>query len=180
MNKQIELKATGECMVFTKTAADTGGTYVEMLVTLPASGDGPPPHRHVYQTELFEAIEGRLGLDVDGKKIIVEPGQSYTVPVNIMHRCYSIDGDVIRFKATFTPALNIEYLLTEIFDSCNRKQSKDPSPFDACYVLKQIKGEYYLGDVPMLVQKTVFPVTASIGKWFGLVKAKPKNLYQET
>ena len=170
MDKKIELKATGETITFTKSTVD----FTEMIVTLPASGDGPPTHRHVLQTELFEAIDGKLGLDCGDKKIILEPGQSFTVPVNTLHRCYSVDGTAIKFKATFAPALSIEYLLTEMFDACNRNNSKDPSAFDACYILRQAKGEYYLGEVPPFIQQTIFPMTAIFGKLFGLVKARPK------
>ena len=171
MDKKIELKATGETITFTKSTAD----FAEMIVTLPASGDGPPTHRHVLQTEIFEAIDGKLGLDCGDKKVVLEPGQTFTVPPNTLHRCYAVDGTAIKFKATFTPALSIEYLLTEMFDACNRKNSKDPSAFDACYILRQAKGEYYLGEVPQFIQQTIFPMTAIFGKLFGLVKAKPKT-----
>lgn len=85
MAKKIELKATGETITFTKSTAETNGQFVENLVTLPASGDGPPAHRHVFQTEFFEAIEGKLGLDCGNKKIVLEPGQSFTVPTNTLH-----------------------------------------------------------------------------------------------
>lgn len=176
MNKKIELKATGETITFTRSTADTNGEFVEMLVSLPASGDGPPLHRHVFQTEFFEAIDGKLGLDCAGKKLVLEPGQSYTVPANTLHRCYSLEGKAITFKAIFKPACNIEYLLTEMFEASNRKKSKDPSPFDACYILRQAKGEYYLGEFPIVVQKTIFPMIAFVGKLFGLIKAKSKTL----
>lgn len=175
MDKTIELKATGETITFTKSTADTNGQFVETLVTLPSSGDGPPAHRHVFQTEFFEAIDGKLGLDCGDEKVVLEPKQSFTVPANTLHRCYSVGGKEIKFKATFTPALSIEYLLTEMFAACNRKNSKDPSAFDACYILRQAKGEYYLGEFPPFVQKTIFPMTALFGKLFGLVKAKSKT-----
>lgn len=171
MNKKIELKATGETITFVNSTPE----FSEMIVTLNASGEGPPTHRHVLQTELFEAIDGRLGLDCGEEKIVLEPGQSFTVPANTLHRCYSVGGIEVKFKATFTPALNIEYLLTEMFEACNRKNAKDPSAFDACYILRQAKGEYYLGEVPPFIQKTIFPVIAIFGKLFGLVKAKPKK-----
>lgn len=171
MDKKIELKATGETITFTKSTAE----FAEMIVTLNASGDGPPSHRHVLQTEFFEAIDGRLGLDCGDKKFVLDPGQSFTVPANTLHRCYSLDGKEVKFKATFKPALGIEYLLTEMFDSCNRKNSKDPSAFDACYILRQVKSEYYLGEIPQFIQQTFFPMTAFFGKLFGLVKAKPKT-----
>lgn len=179
MSRKIELNATGERMTFTKSTADTNGQFVEILVTLPASGEGPPAHRHVFQTEQFDAIDGKLGLDCGDTKIILEPGQSFTVPVNTFHRCYSIDGTEIKFKATFTPALSIEYLLTEMFESSNRKNSKDPSPFDACFILHQTKGEYFLRDIPTFVQQNIFPVIARVGKVFGLIKAKSKTGFEK-
>lgn len=175
MHKIIVLNATGETITFTKSTADTNGEYVEMLVTLPATGDGPPIHRHVFQTELFEAIDGKLGLDCASKKWVLEPGQSFTVPANTLHRCYAVEGKAIIFKATFKPAYSIEYLLTEMFEASNRKKSKDPSAFDACYILRQAKGEYYLGGFPSVVQQYIFPLIALIGKLFGIVKAKSKT-----
>lgn len=176
MKKKIELNATGETITFTRSTADTNGEFVEMIVSLPASGDGPPLHRHVFQTEFFEAIDGKLGLDCAGKKLVLEPGQSFTVTANTFHCCYSVEGKAITFKAIFKPACNIEYLLTEMFEASNRKKSKDPSPFDACYILRQVKGEYYLGEFPIFVQKTIFPLIALVGKLFGLIKAKSKTL----
>ncbi len=175
MNKKIELKATGETITFTKSSADTNGEFVETLVTLPASGEGPPTHRHVFQQELFEAVDGMLGLDCGDQKIVLTPGESFTVPMNTFHTCYSVDGTEIKFRTRFTPALNIEYMLTEMFDSSNRRKSVDPSPFDACYILQQVKGEYYLKEIPLLIQKTIFPIIAIFGKWFGLIKANPNK-----
>ncbi|SRR5579862_3036273 len=180
MDKKIELKATGETITFIRTADDTNGRFVETLVTLPASGDGPPTHRHILQTELFEAIDGKVGVDCGDMKVVLEPEQSFTVPANTLHRCYAVGGKETKFKATFTPALSIEYLLTELVEACNRKNSKMPSSFDACYILRQLKGEYYLGGVPPFVQDTIFPMTAMFGKVFGLVKAKSKRGWQAT
>lgn len=170
MYKKIELKATGETITFINSSED----FAEMIVTLPASGEGPPTHRHVMQTEYFEAIEGKLGLDCGDQKIVLEPGQSFTVPANTFHRCYAVDGTEIKFKAIFTPALSIRYLLTEMFESGNRQNSKDPSIFEACYILQQAKGEYYLGGVPQFIQQALFQCMAFLGKLFGSVKAKPK------
>ncbi|WP_373492844.1 cupin domain-containing protein [Aquiflexum sp.] len=174
MNKKIELKATGETITFIKTSKDTNGEYVEVITTLPANGARPPLHRHVLQSELFEAVEGRLGLEYGENKIILEPGQSLTLPPNTLHTCYSVDGNEIKCRAVFTPALHIEYFLTEMFASSNRRNSIDPSPYDACFILRKMKGEYYLGDTSLFVQKSIFPLIAIFGKMFGLVKAKSK------
>jgi len=178
MSKKIEIRATGETITFIRSTTDTKGKFVETIGTLPANGKGPPAHRHVLQTELFEVVYGRLGLDYGNKKIVLEPGQSFTVPANTLHRCYSVDGMEIKFKAIFTPALSIEYFLKELFEACNRKNSKNPSAFDACYILQQAKGEYCHGNVPQFVQQIIFTIIVWFGKLFGLVKAKPNAASQ--
>jgi mannose-6-phosphate isomerase-like protein (cupin superfamily) len=171
MDKKIEFKATGETITFTKSTAEV----VEMFVTLPVSAEGTPSHRHVLQSESFEIIEGKLGLDCGDQKIVLEPGKSFTVPPNTLHRFYPVEGTVLKFKAIVKPALSIEYLLTGFIEAANRKNSKVPSMFDACYIMRQVKGEYYLGGIPQFVQQTFFPMMAMFGKLFGLLKAKPKS-----
>ncbi len=156
MSKQIVLEATGEMITFVKTAADTNGEFVEAIAFLPAGGEGPPPHRHPLQNEEFEVIDGRVSVECDGKKQELGKGQTFLVPANSLHRFYSSDSNEVKLKASFQPGLNIEYLLTEIFAACNRRQSKDPSPFDGSYILSQVRSEYYLGDVPIFVQNMFF------------------------
>lgn len=117
---------------------------------------------------------------VEAVEMLVTFPANYEGPPNHRHVLQSetfevIDGKVVRIKATFTPAHHIEYILTEMFASSNRKNAFDSSPFDACYVLGQVKGEYHLGNTPIFIQQTIFPVIAFIGKIFGLVKANPKN-----
>jgi mannose-6-phosphate isomerase-like protein (cupin superfamily) len=172
MSKEITINATGETIIFIKTGKETNGEYVETIVKLPASGKGPRTHRHVFQTEYFEAIQGNLGLDCGDQKIILRPGESFTVPKNTFHRCYSVDGKEIEFKAIFRPSLSIEYLLTEMFESSNRNKSPEPTAFDACYIIRQTNDEYFLGDFSESFQRNVFPIIIWIGKTFGLIKAR--------
>ena len=108
----------------------------------------------------------------EGDEVLLQSGESFVVPKNGLHTFFSSDETDIKFKASFSPALNIQYLLTEIFESCNRKNSKEPSVFDASYILHQMKGEYFLEGIPGLVQNCVFPVIAWTGKALGLVKAR--------
>ena len=175
MNKQIKVNATGETITFFKTSADTNGEYVEMICTLPAGGQVPPKHIHTFQTEFFEATEGKLGLFIGDDKKVLEPGQTYKLPANTKHGFYTADNTDIKFKVVYKPALDIEWFLTEIFASMNRANSTTPSIFEASYILSQMNGQYYLAGIPMFVQKNIFPVLAAIGKTFGLVKRVNAN-----
>src|SRR5205085_2389656 len=96
-----------------------------------------------------------------------------TVSASMPHSCYPANGAEAVCKNIFTPALNIEYFLTEIFASANRRNSKEPNFLDACYIMSQIPGEYYITAAPKFIQRMLFPVLGNIGKALGLVKAKP-------
>jgi quercetin dioxygenase-like cupin family protein len=175
MSRLIELTATGESIEITKSSADTGGAYLEGIVRIKANGEGPPKHRHPLQTEEFTVLEGKLIVECNSDKHELSAGQSFTVPANAAHRFYSADGKEVSFRAIVKPALHLEYFIAEIFEASNRNNSKAPGPFDAAYILGQMKGEYYLTDVPVFIQKTIFPVMAFVGRITGLVKARKRN-----
>lgn len=172
MSKIVELTATGESIEIVQSSADTGGAFLEGIVRIKENGEGPPKHRHPLQSEGFTVLEGKLIVECNSEKHELNAGQSFTVPANASHRFYSADGKPVSFRAVVTPALNLEYFITEIFEASNRKNAKAPNPFESAYILGQMKGEYYLSDVPVLAQKMVFPVMALVDKVTGMVKAK--------
>ena len=174
MERTIELNATKETVTFIKTTEETNGEFVEMIVTLRAGGKGPGPHIHHLQTETFEVLEGQVGLLRGIEKIKLRPDETAVIEPNTLHDFWIEDNTDIKFIARITPALNFEWMLREIFASCNRRNSAEPSPFDGSYVIAKLKGEYTLGDVPGFVQKIIFPIIAGIGKMFGLVKIKSR------
>jgi mannose-6-phosphate isomerase-like protein (cupin superfamily) len=57
------------------------------------SETGPPPHIHLYQTEYFTAISGVLGLECEGKQILLKPGDpELSVTPGKMHRFWAQEG----------------------------------------------------------------------------------------
>lgn len=46
---------------------------------------GPPPHHHTGYNELFFVLEGKMEFMVDGKLVVVEPGESIDLPQNTLH-----------------------------------------------------------------------------------------------
>ncbi len=169
--KQIKLDATGETITFTKTSADTNGEYLEMICFLPAGNKAAPPkHIHPFQSEYFEAIEGELGVFIGRKRRILSPGQSAEIAPNIKHGWFASGNSDIKFKTVFKPALDIEWLLTETFASMNRAKSMMPPPFDAVYILSLMKGQFYLADVPLGMQKFAIPIFGPLAKFMGFAK----------
>lgn len=173
MNRTITLNATGESVTFVETTEETNGEYLEIIVTLKAGGEGPPPHIHNRQTEIFEVLEGTVGVLHGGDKSELKPGDVATIGAGVLHNFWCAGNEDITFRARIEPALNFEWMLREVFASCNRRNKKDPSPWDGSYILTKINGEYTMGGIPKFVQKGVFPVMGGVGKLLGLVKVRP-------
>jgi quercetin dioxygenase-like cupin family protein len=164
--RSITLKTSGETITFVKTGKDTNGAFTEIICTLPAGQKGPPSHIHPLQDENFGVIEGKLELSADGQKIVLEQGQSFNVTANTAHAFFNPCDTEIKFRATYTPALNIDYFLVQSFNGLNKLSNPKKPSFqmivDYDYILKQIPGQFVAAGVPTFVL-TLF---AAIGKLF--------------
>lgn len=172
--KFIKLKSTGETITFVKTGKDTAGAFTEVICAIPAGKMGPPPHIHPLQDEIFEVIEGTLELSAKGKKIVLEEGQSFNVPAKTTHTFSNPLNRETKFRATYKPALNIDYLLVQGFDSLNCQSNPDKPSLqmlvDFDFILKQIHGQYKFAGAPGII----FKIFAAIARVF--IKPKVKTL----
>jgi quercetin dioxygenase-like cupin family protein len=173
MSSTIRLQATGEAVTFLNDDQAPPGERLLMEVRLPPGRSGPPPHIHPLQSESFEVIDGTLSVRIAGDRLEVDAGGRITVDANRLHSWRNAGKGTVRFRVEVTPALNREWMLREIFASCNRRGSAKPSLWDGAYVIAQLQGEYSLGNVPKAVQRFVFPVIAVVGRLLRLTKASP-------
>ena len=115
-NPEIQDEAT-----FTQFACEADGKMTEIEVVLQVGG-GNPMHYHKTYSETFVAIEGEVGLKV-GKKgeiLILQPGETFTVPPKVLHCFFNPGKEVIKFKVQIAPghegfekAIMIGYSLVE-------------------------------------------------------------------
>lgn len=174
--KSITLKSTGETITFVKTSKDTEGTFTEVICTIPAGQNGPPPHIHPLQDEIFEVIEGKLELSANGKKIVLEQGQSFNVTAKMAHSFSNPLDTEIKFRATYKPSLDIEYILVQGFEALNSQANPDKPSFqsiaDFDFILKQIQGQYQFAGAPGII----FNIFAAVVRLF--TKPKVKSLIE--
>jgi mannose-6-phosphate isomerase-like protein (cupin superfamily) len=173
--ENITLNTINETIFFSKTSDQTNGAYLELIVTLPFINTGPLLHLHPFQAKYFRCIEGELIVDLVKNKVKLKPGESYTVPLNIAHTCYPSSTSGAKFKIIYTPALNFEYIVKELFASSNRRGAGHASIFDVAYVFTQCRGEFFAANYPILLQKIAFPILAMLGKLMGKINAKKRE-----
>ena len=98
----------GSTYIVTRAAAETNGEYVEMEFVLPPGCLPPPPHVHPQQVEEYEVLEGRFDVMVDGEWKTLEPGESASVPVGVLHTFRNRSGTVVRVRNWHRPAVRFE------------------------------------------------------------------------
>lgn len=65
-------------------------------------GIDPQPVRRDYETVGY-VLEGRAKLDINGQVVVLEPGDCWLVPKDVVHR-YRIDEPFTAIEATSPPA----------------------------------------------------------------------------
>lgn len=89
--------------------------YCECEVMLLPGGKNVA-HIHKKYSETFTPIEGNLGVKAGGKTIILKPGETFTVPIGVVHYFFNPGGETIRYKVVIAPGFDgFEYMLRILY-----------------------------------------------------------------
>ncbi|MFL5907934.1 MAG: cupin domain-containing protein [Solirubrobacterales bacterium] len=119
----------GSSYEITKSTADAGGEFVEMIFTLPAGSVAPPPHTHPGLVESYEMIEGELDVMVDGGWQTLGEGESASVPSDTNHTFKNRSGALVRTRNVHRPPARFENYIEHInrlLDARGISSGKDP------------------------------------------------------
>jgi quercetin dioxygenase-like cupin family protein len=157
----------GEQLTFMRRVTTPQGERVEgHNVVKP--GAGPPMHVHYFEEEGFTVVQGRLGYQRPGQPPqYAEVGEVAVFPPGVAHKFWSA-GDVdLKCSAYIAPPGNIEFFLTEMFDAQKRGKNGRPELFDAAFLIWRYRREYTMLEIPLFVQRTIFPLIVLIGTLLG-------------
>ena len=104
----------GSVYIVRRSAADTGGEFVEMEFVLPPGCVPPPLHVHRAQVEEYEVIEGRFEVVVDGRWSSLAAGESASVPLGAVHTFKNRSGETVRVRNWHRPAMRFEDFIERI------------------------------------------------------------------
>ena len=160
----------GERLTFTRRITTPNGDRLEGE-NLVAPGRGPVMHSHLLQSEGLMVKEGRIGYQRLGDSPrFAGPGERVDFKPGEAHRFWNAGDEPLRCEAYLEPADNVEYFLSELFASKRRNGGERPSLFDAAYLIRRYRSEYVMYQIPMAVQRLVFPVVVAIGTVLGRYK----------
>lgn len=106
-------------VTFLTTAAESGNRLTDMEIELrPGGGNGL--HKHLNFTETFIPIEGALEVQIGRNRLLLEPGEQFTVPVGMPHNFANPGRRPIRFRVVIEPGHEgFEYSLRMLYGLAN-------------------------------------------------------------
>ena len=111
-------------VTFLTTAAESGNRLTDMEIELmPGGGNGL--HKHLNFTETFIPIEGALEVQVGRDKLLLEPGEQYTIPIGMPHNFANPGHKPIRFRVVIKPGHEgFEYSLRMLYGLANEGRAE--------------------------------------------------------
>lgn len=85
VGETIEHPLSGERLTFLETSATTGGAFLKARIEMAPRGSLPRPHTHPHGLEEFEVAEGRVQIEVAGRRRVAETGKTVVVPKGAGH-----------------------------------------------------------------------------------------------
>ena len=92
----------GAMVLIHATAVETGGAF-GMWETFTPPGQGPLPHIHTRETEVFRVVRGTYRFTCGGETFDAPPGTVVTLPPNIEHGWVNISNEEGQMFAIVTP-----------------------------------------------------------------------------
>lgn len=117
----------GSIMSFLARGSDTDELVSFWEFTLPAGGQGPPPHVHDGHDEIFYVVDGTLTVFTASDPINVHAGSLVIVPKGAQHT-FANPADVpMRMVGTFSPA-RFEHYFDELATEIRKHEGQRPDP----------------------------------------------------
>jgi mannose-6-phosphate isomerase-like protein (cupin superfamily) len=166
----VENPVTGERLVFTETAEETGGEYVRFEAFIQPGGALPTAHVHPSQTETFEIVSGELDMMLGATWFEAKPGDTIVIDPGVNHNFKNKGTEVAHFKVEMRPAIRIESLIETMYGlAADGKTNRwgIPNPFQMAVVAKEHFDTVRLAFPPAWTQRAALAVGAPVGRMLG-------------
>ena len=163
-------------MTFLRTAEDTGGELLEMLVEEEPTLARPPLHSHPHQEERFEVRSGTLDYQLGEQVYTAGPGEEPVVPPGVPHTWWNSGSEKLVARIELRPALRFETCLETIYGLARAGKVSPtgaPNRLQAAVLLHEFRREYVPVFLPVPtflprpVRSLLILVMAALGRSLG-------------
>jgi quercetin dioxygenase-like cupin family protein len=125
--KEIENAATGERIVFLRTAEETDGELLEMDDFWADVDHQTPEHIHPTMEERWEVIAGSVRFEIGGVKRTAGPGETVGALPGTPHSARNIGEEPAHLRIQMRPALRWQEFVERLFALAGNGQGA-PAP----------------------------------------------------
>jgi len=161
---------TGEKMEFLKTAEDTCGTLLQIMLTVQPGGFVAAPHIHPLQEERFVVQSGTIRLQVNGDERLLSTGQEGLIPQGAPHVWWNGGADELKAIVEFRPALRTQDFFSILFALARAGKTNKmglPNLLQIAVMYRKFGSLIFLAKPSIAVQKLLFSSIAWIGLLLG-------------
>lgn len=132
---ELRNSASGERLVFRKTAAETNGTLLEMDDFWEQPGHRTAAHVHPQMQERWEVVSGGVRFLIDGVETVAGPGDVIVAQPGAAHRAWNVGSGPAHLRIQMRPALRWEDFVERLFPLVEQASSNPDGAADALLVL---------------------------------------------
>jgi mannose-6-phosphate isomerase-like protein (cupin superfamily) len=174
----LEADALGIQSVIDIDASASGDVFRAESIVRPGGGAGPL-HRHRFQEERFELLDGEIVGRIGSNRLRVRAGETFVVPPDAPHT-FTVEADEpARFITEFRPGLRLAEFFAELFwlaDNGHLDARGRIDPLQAAVLARAYPLEFfYVPKVPPPLQQAIARPLAWLGRRRGY-SADPAGL----
>lgn len=157
--ESITCPPAGQEITFLETADQTNGEYVRVAISLTEGSTRAHAVKHVHphQEETITVRSGRMSIDKNGERYILEPGESVTFEPGDAHAFWNGGMEELRIEVELRPALQTELFMRFAFGlSQVGKTTRSGIPLNPLrlgLLMDEFDGHLYLAGIPISLQQ---------------------------
>jgi quercetin dioxygenase-like cupin family protein len=159
---------TGERVVTLIGTGDGQGDRLAADLRVRPGGGVVGEHYHPSLTERFRIVEGRLEVNLDGERQILEAGADVTIPPRMVHDWSNASQEEeARVLVEVRPGRRFELMVTTLFGLANDGKSNAkglPRPAQLAVLANEFADIVRFTKPPIAVQRLIFGSLALIGR----------------
>lgn len=113
--QSIQNAATGERIVFVRTAAETGGEFLELEDFWTRRGHRTTEHVHPQMEERWTVVSGCAAFRIGGAECTLGEGETIVAPAGVPHVAWNPGDAPVHLRIQMRPALRWEEFVERLF-----------------------------------------------------------------
>lgn len=177
-----ENPATGERAVVRLGTDESAGARLVVDLYVRPGGRVPAEHYHPGIEERFTVVRGRVGMSLNGRQTIADPGTSITIAPRVSHDWWNAGTDEAHVMVEIEPAARFEAAILNVFGLAQdgRTDARGmPTLLQLAVFAREFDDVIRFTRPPRVLQRLLFGLLSPIARLCGYRGSYPEYLLRE-